>query len=77
MEEGLALARKLGDRLGISNALYSLAQVAQAKGDHDRAARRFEEGVALSEEMGDRANLGYFLEGLAVVAGVRGEAERP
>jgi predicted ATPase/transcriptional regulator with XRE-family HTH domain len=76
MEEGLALARKLGDRLGINNALYSLAQVAQSRGDHDLAARRFEEGVTLSEEIGDRANLGYFLEGLAVVAGVRGEAER-
>ncbi|MDQ3965834.1 MAG: helix-turn-helix domain-containing protein, partial [Actinomycetota bacterium] len=76
MEEGLALARKLGDRLGINNALYSLAQVAQSRGDHELAARMFEEGVTLSEEMGDRANLGYFLEGLAVVAGVRGEAER-
>ncbi|MDQ3926428.1 MAG: helix-turn-helix domain-containing protein [Actinomycetota bacterium] len=76
MEEGLALARELGDRLGISNALYTLAQVAQSRGDHDLAARRFAEGVTLSEEIGDRANLGYFLEGLAVVAGVRGEAER-
>jgi tetratricopeptide (TPR) repeat protein len=76
MEEGLALARKLGDRLSISNALYSLAQVAQARGDHDSAACRFEEGVTLSEEIGDRSNLGYFLEGLAVVAGVREEAER-
>jgi tetratricopeptide (TPR) repeat protein len=76
IEESLALARKLGDRLGINDALYVLAQVAQARGDHDLAARRFEEGVALSAEMGDRANLGYFLEGLAVVAGVRGEANR-
>jgi tetratricopeptide (TPR) repeat protein len=76
MEEGLALARKLGDRLGINNALYLLAQVAQAEGDHGLATRRFEEGVRLSEEIGDRANLGYFLEGLAVVAGVQGEVER-
>ena len=76
MEEGLALARKLGDRFSISNALYSLAQVAQARGDHDSAARRFEEGVTLSEEIGDRSNLGYFLEGLAAVTGVRGETER-
>ena len=76
MEEGLTLARKLGDRFSISNALYSLAQVAQARGDHASAACRFEEGVSLSEEIGDRSNLGYFLEGLAVVAGVRGEADR-
>ena len=76
IEEGLALARKLGDRIGINDALYVLAQVAQARGDHDMAASMFEEGVVLSGEMGDRANLGYYLEGLAVVAGVRGEAER-
>jgi non-specific serine/threonine protein kinase len=76
IEEGLALARKLGDRIGTNDALYVLAQVAQARGDHDLAARRFEEGVSLSIEMGDRANLGYYLEGLAMVAGVRGEAER-
>jgi tetratricopeptide (TPR) repeat protein len=76
MEEGLALARKLGDRLGINNALYLLAQVAQAKGEHDRAALMFEEGVTLCEEIGDQANLGYVLEGLAVEAGMRGEAER-
>jgi tetratricopeptide (TPR) repeat protein len=76
LEEGLALARKLGDRIGINDALYVLAQVAQACGDHDLAARRFEEGVSLSEDIGDRANLGYYLEGLAVVAGVRGEVER-
>jgi non-specific serine/threonine protein kinase len=76
MEEGLALARKLGDRLGINNALYLLSQIAQARGDHDLAARTFEEGVALSGEIGDRANLGYFLEGLAVVAGVQGKVDR-
>ena len=76
MAEGLSLARKMGDRLGINNALYLLAQVAQAEGDHGLAGHRFEEGVKLSGEMGDRANLGYFLEGLAVVAGVQEEAER-
>jgi predicted ATPase/DNA-binding XRE family transcriptional regulator len=76
IEEGLAFAHKLGDRIGINDALYVLAQVAQVSGDHDLAARRFVEGVRLSEEMGDRANLGYYLEGLAVVAGVRGETER-
>ena len=75
-EEGLALAREGGDRLGTYNALYNLAQLAAGRGDQDLAARMFEEGVALSEEMGDRANLAHFLEGLAVVAGMRGAAQR-
>jgi hypothetical protein len=74
-EEGLAQARKRGDRLGTYNALYNLAQVALSRSDHGLATRRFEEGVTLSEQIGDQANLSYFLEGLAVVAGVREEAE--
>ncbi len=75
-EEGLAQARKRGDRLGTYNALYNLAQVALARGDQERAIRMLEEGVTLSEQIGDQANLSYFLEGLAVVAGRRGDAER-
>ena len=75
-EEGLAMARRLGERLGTYITLYNLAQVALSRGDHDGAVSLFEEGIALSEEVGDRANLAYCLEGLATVAGVRGEVER-
>ncbi|HEV2743246.1 MAG TPA: helix-turn-helix domain-containing protein [Rubrobacter sp.] len=75
-EEGLSLAREAGDRLGTYNALYNLAQLATARGDHELATRMFEEGVELSEGMGDRANLAHFLEGLAGVAGMRGDAAR-
>ena len=74
-EEGLRQARKRGDRLGTYNALYNLAQVALARGDHALATRMLEEGVTLSEQIGDEANLSYFLEGLAVVAGMEGDAE--
>ncbi len=75
-EEGLAVARRIGDRGSAYIALYNLAQMALSRGDHDGAATLFEEGVALSGQMGDRANVAYCLEGLAVVAGARGEAER-
>jgi tetratricopeptide (TPR) repeat protein len=75
-EEGLAIARRLGERLSTYIALYNLAQVALSHSDYNGAVSLFEEGIALSEEVGDRANLAYCLEGLAVVAGVRGEAER-
>ncbi len=75
-EEGLAMARRLGDRLSTYIALYNLAQVALSRGDYHGAVSLFEEGVALSGEVGDRANLAYCLEGLAVVTGVRGQAMR-
>jgi hypothetical protein len=75
-EEGLAAARRIGDRSSTYIALYNLAQAALSRSDHDGAASLFEEGVTLSEQMGDRANVAYCLEGLAVVASARGEAER-
>jgi len=61
-EEGMALARDIGDRTGVYNALYALASMALANGDHPRAQGRFEEAIVLSEEMGDRANAAYCLD---------------
>jgi tetratricopeptide (TPR) repeat protein len=75
-EEGLAAARRIGDRSSTYIALYNLAQAALSRSDYDGAVLLFEEGVTLSEQMGDRANIAYCLEGLAVVANARGEAER-
>jgi hypothetical protein len=75
-EEGLAVARQIGDRTSTYISLYNLAQAALSRSDYDGAAHLFEEGVTLSEQMRDRANVAYCLEGLAVVANARGEAER-
>ena len=75
-EEGLAVARRIGDRTSTFIALYNLAQAALSHSDYDGAAPLLEEGVTLSEQMGDRANVAYCLEGLAVVANARGEANR-
>lgn len=73
--EGLAYGRSLGDRLGICNALFNLAQLALASGRYDEAARRFVQGLQPSREIGDRANVAYILEGLAVVVGLQGQAQ--
>ncbi|HZC03258.1 MAG TPA: tetratricopeptide repeat protein [Gammaproteobacteria bacterium] len=75
-KEGLAAARRIGDRTSTCTALYNLAQAALSRSDYEEAALLFEEGVTLSEQMRDRANVAYCLEGLAVVANARGEAER-
>jgi predicted ATPase/transcriptional regulator with XRE-family HTH domain len=74
---GLEIARRRGDRLSTYVALYNLAQVALAAGDHARAQAHLEEGIVLSEQTSDIANLAYFLDLLAVVeSGARGPAER-
>ena len=75
-EEGLALGRRIGDRLAVCKALFNLAQLALSEGDCDLAARRFAEGIPPSEEMGDLGNVAHIMEGLAIVAGRRGEPER-
>ncbi len=74
--EGLALARGMGDRLGICTAFFSLAQLALVTGDYDTASCRFMEGIRLSQEMGDRLSVAHSLQGLAVIAGARGDADR-
>jgi hypothetical protein len=75
-EEGLALARRIGDKAAAYIALYNLAQVALSREDYQGASALLEEGVILSGQMGDRAQLAHFLEGLAVVSGTRRDAQR-
>lgn len=75
-EEGLAGARRLGDRSHTYIALYNLAQMALSRGDHYLATTLFEEGITLSEQIGDQANVAYCLEELATVASVRRQVER-
>ncbi len=75
-QEGLAIARRSGDRPSAYVALYNLAQVALSRRDYRGATDLLKEGVVLSEQMGDRAQLAHFLEGLAAVGGMRGDAER-
>lgn len=67
IEEGLASARRRGDRLTIYIALYNLSQVALQRGRHDEARGHLDEGMRLSLETGDLANLAYFLDAMAVL----------
>ena len=40
-DEGLTLGRRISDRLSICNAIFNLAQLALADGDHEAAFRWF------------------------------------
>ena len=75
-EQALAGARRCGDRVSTSVALYNLALIAQVRADHVQATRALTEGVLLSIQTGDRSNLGYFLEGLAISAGAQEQPAR-
>ncbi len=69
--EGLALARKAGDRFSRYIALYNASRVALKRGDLNRAAELFREGLRFSADANDRANVAYCLEGLAAIAVAR------
>ena len=75
-ERGLSLSREVGDRQGISHALYILAMMAQAERDHEQARGLFEEGLKLSAEVGNETNVAHYLEGLAALAASEGKVVR-
>jgi predicted ATPase/transcriptional regulator with XRE-family HTH domain len=76
IEQGLASARRRGDRLSAYIALYNLSQVELGRGRHDRARRHLEEGMRLSLETGDHANLAYLLDSAAVLEVAEGTHAR-
>jgi len=72
-EEGLALARKLGDVGGQCMFLYSLANFYVSMGELDKAITLGEEGVALSEKTGNITTLSFVLSSLGFAYQVSGE----
>jgi predicted ATPase len=53
-EEGLALQRELGDRLGIANALSNLGGLATLQGDYPVGRALLEESLAIRRQLGDQ-----------------------
>ena len=74
--EDWRLCRETGDKQATSIALYTLARVAQAERNHERARDLFEEGLAVSVELGNEADVVHCLEGLASVAAAGGSTVR-
>ncbi|MFC6320021.1 ATP-binding protein, partial [Nocardioides sp. GCM10027113] len=76
LEQGLASARRRGDRLTAYIALYNLSQLELGRQQHEHARRHLDEGMRLSLETGDQANLAYFLDAMAVLEAAEGTHAR-
>ncbi|HEX6151301.1 ATP-binding protein [Nocardioides sp.] len=76
ISEGLASARRRGDRLSTYIALYNLSQVELSRGRFQEAAEHLDEGTRLSRETSDHANLAYLLEARAVLEARQGAHAR-
>jgi DNA-binding NarL/FixJ family response regulator len=67
-QEGLTLARELGDKLFIIQTLETLGSIALSKGDLAQAITCYTEGYSLSRELGNELLVAWYLIGLARVA---------
>ena len=75
-EEGLVLAREIGDRPLIAYFLNSLGLLAQEQGDYTGARALFKESLALRREIGYKVGIPASLAGLGELAVRMGQAER-
>ena len=73
LEEGLALARELGDRWLVGQGLMTLGSVQTKLGDWASGRARFEEALALFRQAGSKSNIGWALGSLGDIARYKGE----
>jgi tetratricopeptide (TPR) repeat protein len=71
--EGIALARQVGERPLIAQALNVLGELARVRGDDDLALTAYEEGRDLAIAAGDAAHLTVFIANLSYLADHRGD----
>jgi predicted ATPase/class 3 adenylate cyclase len=75
-DEGLAIAREIGDKDRIVPALTLLGAVSLALEDRAAARRHLEESLALARELGDALRLEQALTSLAELYRVEGDLDR-
>ena len=67
-EEGLAIWRDAGDKVGIAQSLNNLGNLAFHQGDYAMARSLYEESLATCRELGDKRGIVQSLNNLGVVA---------
>lgn len=72
-DEGIRLARQVGDLPLIAQALNICGELARVHGDDALALTVYKEGRSLAAEAGDEAHLSVFLANLAYLAAHRGD----
>ena len=72
-EQGLAIAREIGDRLGEGTALGNLGSAYCSLGEYRRAIEFYEQGLAIAREIGDRRGEGTTLWNMSLSLDKLGE----
>src|SRR5262245_22504419 len=68
LEEGLALAQRLGNMKQEVLVLMNLGEATLREGDHERAQGYYREALGLAREVSDLLAIAHCLEGLAQAA---------
>ncbi len=76
LEEGMELARKLGDRFLIAECLWNESNLPYLQGDIERSETMVKERLALLREVDDQDGIGSSLGRLGIYALFRGEYAR-
>jgi non-specific serine/threonine protein kinase len=76
-QEGLAICRELGDKVGITHSLYILARhKGRYQGNYEEAVKLYEEVVVLRREIGDKRGIAHSLFTLGHFVLHQGDYER-
>jgi predicted ATPase/DNA-binding winged helix-turn-helix (wHTH) protein len=73
-EQGLAIARKLGERPVIANVLHGLGAVLADQGNYPGARVFYEQSLEIRRELGDRRAISGSLSNLGIVACRQGDS---
>jgi predicted ATPase/DNA-binding SARP family transcriptional activator len=73
VEERLAIAHEVGDRLGVAGGLTGLVYLALRQGEYATARSLCEEALPIAAETGDRGQVATLLGVLGVVADAQGD----
>jgi tetratricopeptide (TPR) repeat protein len=76
LQESLSLARELGDRPLIAQALNGLGNACHQLGEFELAQHHFEDGLAVCQELGDRCRIAVLYNNLGMLARQQGKYER-
>lgn len=72
-QEGIELAREIGDKMGEGSRLGGLAQVHRLRGDWSAAAASSRAALQIAERLGDRSGIAHQLGSLALVKAAQGD----
>ncbi len=75
LEESLAIARAIGDKVRIAGALQPLGMACLGQGNMAAARAHFQEALAMARELGDKREIAAALNALAQLLRVEGELD--